>query len=146
MQELSGGIFRLPLKRTEYQVEYAFITEDMWFDNIAIRHYEFMAEFETKTVIAIRYCDGDMRAEYEVYWGEKLAPIQTYRIIKDLFDLYDKLLYHDFLDVVTTHLSKGGFASNDNEISLDARMKLANDITDFFERVKISKAEYGLDF
>jgi hypothetical protein len=137
--EISGGVFRLTLKSNNRETEYAYFTEDMLHDNLAIYQQNFTAEFESKTILTLRHCTGEFVAEYEIYYGEAIFPIQLYRIIKDIFDLFDRLMPEDFTEVVTEHLSRSHFFCDRQNRDSEGDAKLADDIREFFKKIQLAR-------
>lgn len=135
--ELASDIIKQELYRNdEGYTEYAYFTEEFLEDCFAIREFNFYAETDQRTLISIRYCDGDKVVEHEIYLGDRLAPIQCYRIAKDVMEHYKMYLIDDFFDVVINAFSKGGFSSDDENCSIESRRRLIWDVQDFFHRIK----------
>ena len=115
-------------------VEYAYFTDEMLDEYLAIREVMFDAEGDPKSLISLRYCDGELVAEFEIYYGAPLSPIQSYRIVQDVLSFHKGVLMDDFLEIICNIFCKTGVTSNDHG-SEEARRKLIADVKSFFARI-----------
>jgi hypothetical protein len=64
---------------------------------------------------------------FTLYWDELLSPIQTYRIFKDIVELYKDHALEEFLSIIeelsTSHISSAMQSKAENRISVRAGMQ-----------------------
>lgn len=115
--------------------EYAYFTDEMLEDCLAIREYNFYADGEAKTVLSLRYCDGDLVWEQELYWGHMLFPIQSYRIVKDIVEYFNRYVLDDFLEFVMKEFCRGGYSNKDSNQPVFVKKRITDEIQGFFKRI-----------
>lgn len=128
-------IKRTVSKKGGEDYEFAYYSEDMLDDKMAIREIHFYSEEgERMTAMSVRCDGGEYTREFHIYFGSYLAPIQAYRIAKDITDLYDFYNIEDFVEVLENYLCNEMYSTyNAKELSIMKRMN--DDIKEFFEKI-----------
>lgn len=115
-----------------------YFTEEMLNNNVVICEatdcYEGENGIETETMISVKHYSDLDAWEFQVYWGEVLAPIQILRIVKDVYELYNEYDLDEFLDIMYEFSVSCYSASMQSELL--NRVKTIKEIRDFFELIK----------
>lgn len=95
-------------KESETLEETAYFTKEMLNDNIAIFYSTLFGEGnDVQTYISVKHYNDFDAEELQIYWSDLLAPIQSYKIILDIFELYKEFPLKVFLEIIKD-LSQGG--------------------------------------
>lgn len=93
-----------------------FYNDKLLADNVIIQT-EYLINDEAPTMISVKHYGELEVGEWIFYWGDYLEPIQEYRIIKDIFDLYNEHSLVEFvqiLDDLTAQSMSVSMQSDDN--------------------------------
>jgi hypothetical protein len=77
-----------------------YFKEQMLSDKLLITEENMESPDGFDTVIEIKYFNDLDASVFTLYWGDALSPIQVYRIVKDLHDLYEENSLKEFLVVI----------------------------------------------
>lgn len=88
--ELLYNIHGLKVKYSEEEFEDVYYySDDMLKDNVIITESTLFGEgTDVQTLISVKHFNDLDAQDWQLYWSELLAPIQVYRIIIDIHDLY----------------------------------------------------------
>jgi hypothetical protein len=138
---LINGLKQLMNDETE---DIYYFSEGMLDDNVIIQESTLIYDDKNsnpkiESMISVKYINNvagiDLdAADYTLYWGDLLAPIQTYRIIKDIYDLYLTLNKEKFIETMY-NLSTSSYSSSIQSDEKHAQHILI-DIRDTFDFVK----------
>jgi hypothetical protein len=125
-------IIKKKISETENSVELAYYTEEMIKDGIAIREIRYRNhEWVARTSLSFRCMREGESDEVDLYFGETLAPVQVFRIVKDIVEMYNSYFLEDFVDIVKDMLENEK-QTIDNFLALEY---MGDDIRNFFDKI-----------
>lgn len=87
--ELLYNIHGLKVTYSEEHEDVYYYNEDMLKDNLVITESTFFGEgTDVQTLISVKHFNDVDAQDWQIYWSDLLSPIQVYRIIIDIHDLY----------------------------------------------------------
>lgn len=113
-----------------------YFNNDMLNNNLIIREETLWSgDLRVETVISVRHFNEWDAGIWYLYWGDLLEPIQVYRIIRDLFEMYNELSLSLFLKTISHLCSTSQFASQ--QIQRENRDRIVEGIKDEIEQVRL---------
>lgn len=109
---------KLPIKGllcTTVDEAYYFYNEQLLANNVIIKYETLVYDDDNPNVISVKHYNELNAGEWFFYWGDYLEHIQIYRIIKDIFDLFNEHPFSDFaqfLDDLSTQSYSSSMQSN----------------------------------
>ncbi|WP_299831436.1 hypothetical protein [uncultured Metabacillus sp.] len=135
---------RIPIKgvktfHNEESESVYFYNEEMLDNGILIEESTLLLHDSVETMITVYYINkvADIEldaASYIMYWGELLEPIQTYGIIKNIYELYNENSSKDFVEIMY-NMSSQSTSSSMQSLEKNGR-EIFNHIKQNFEIVK----------
>ncbi|MGF7033734.1 hypothetical protein J2T17_004682 [Paenibacillus mucilaginosus] len=132
----AAGTQALVMRRFDDEESVSYYTADMLANNMMIEERVVYGEEsgDIQTYIAVKHFNEQDAGEWIMYWDDSLAPIQAYRIVMDIYELY--LLYpvDRFMQVVND-LSISNFTAAMQSIPKN-RVEIMDGIRADIERLK----------
>ncbi len=103
---LIGGIIMLKIGEmnrsfNEEEETYYYYSEQMLNDKVVIKENTFMTiDDNVETIISVEHLNDLDAEDFTMYWDDLLSPIQSYRIIKDIYELYQEHSLSSFLEII----------------------------------------------
>lgn len=89
-----------------------YFTDDMLKNNVVIEDsFSFCEEHGAQSYITIRHYNDLDAFHYQLYWDEYLEPILRYKVILNIFDLYQEFPLQMFIDI-TKEMSGSGYSAS----------------------------------
>lgn len=121
---------RLPIRDIEVidmDDQIIYYTKDMKDNNILIEESTIMFDKNVETIISVKCLTRNNAEDFTLYWDTLLSPIQVYRIVKDIIDLYNDYHVVDFLKIMrnmsTTYTSSSMQSKPDNRLDVRGRIE-----------------------